>query len=100
MLDTGEQKLIIGKNCLRNGNKGAVIHELMHTIGFGHEHQRADRDKHLKFNPQNVRKGNMVNFRKVMKKSGTMIPAWARLGTAYDYRVDNLLKLIFNLIWS
>ena len=84
MLDIGEQKLIIGQNCLRNGKTGAVIHELMHTLGFGHEHQRADRDKHLKFKPQNVRKGNMGNFRKVMKSGN--IPAWARLGTEYDYR--------------
>jgi len=82
LLGTGEQKLIVGKNCLRTGSKGAVIHELMHTLGFGHEHQRADRDKHLTFKPQNVRKGNMFNFKKLSKNGN--IPEWARLGTSYD----------------
>lgn len=35
--------------CLRKGH-GIVLHELMHVLGFWHEHARADRDRYIKVN--------------------------------------------------
>jgi len=32
----------------------AMMHELGHAVGLTHEHQRADRDKYLKFRCQNL----------------------------------------------
>jgi hypothetical protein len=36
----GEQKILVNSSC----SKGVMLHELMHTLGFVHEHSRADRD--------------------------------------------------------
>ena len=59
MLDTGEQKLIIGKNCLRNGNKGAVIHELMHSP----ESAWCESSPHLFITNRAVQKKKRVAFK-------------------------------------
>ncbi|XP_061433356.1 astacin-like metalloprotease toxin 5 [Lethenteron reissneri] len=36
--------------------KGIVLHELMHALGFQHEHCRSDRDDHVWVVPENVKK--------------------------------------------
>lgn len=35
--------------CLQKG-PGIVLHELMHVLGFWHEHSRADRDRYIRVN--------------------------------------------------
>ncbi|CAM9782469.1 unnamed protein product [Lampetra fluviatilis] len=35
--------------------KGMVLHELMHALGFQHEHCRSDRDKHVWVVPENIK---------------------------------------------
>lgn len=48
----GPQDLSLQKNmCI---NVETVIHELMHTLGFEHEHNRPDRDKHININEDNL----------------------------------------------
>jgi hypothetical protein len=42
---------------------GTPIHELMHAIGFFHEHSRADRDFHVTINWQNIETGELLNFK-------------------------------------
>nr|XP_046251303.1 high choriolytic enzyme 1-like [Scatophagus argus] len=44
---------------------GMVQHELLHALGFNHEHCRSDRDQHIRVQLQNVIKGQEFNFRKV-----------------------------------
>jgi hypothetical protein len=39
----GEQEIVIHPTC----SKGHIIHELMHTLGFVHEHSREDRDQFI-----------------------------------------------------
>ena len=38
------------------------MHEIMHALGFYHEHARSDRDKYIKIIRKNVRKGLHQNF--------------------------------------
>lgn len=68
------QFLFIGRSCLEEGQ---VQHELMHALGFFHEHSRPDRDDFVKVREKFIMEGKEVNFEK-----GSLIDS---LGVAYDY---------------
>ncbi|XP_023856894.1 hatching enzyme 1.2-like [Salvelinus sp. IW2-2015] len=53
-----------------------VQHELLHALGFNHEHSRSDRDSHVKILTQNIIPGMESNFKKINTNN---------LGTPYDY---------------
>ncbi|GFQ78762.1 zinc metalloproteinase nas-13, partial [Trichonephila clavata] len=55
-----------GKVTLSSGcnQRGIVIHEFMHILGFLHEHSRPDRDKYVKINWENIEERSARNFRK------------------------------------
>lgn len=48
-------------------NQQTCIHEFMHGLGFGHEHQRYDRDSYVKINTANIMSGYTSQFTKVPK---------------------------------
>jgi hypothetical protein len=48
-------------------NQQTCIHEFMHGLGFGHEHQRYDRDSYVKINTANIMSGYADQFTKVPK---------------------------------
>lgn len=55
----GKQLLTLNGRCL---NKGDIMHEVMHALGFLHEHQRPDRDDYLLILRDNVQHGKLNNF--------------------------------------
>ncbi|KAL1485289.1 hypothetical protein MTO96_032051 [Rhipicephalus appendiculatus] len=59
--------------------RGTITHELMHAIGFFHEHSRPDRDKYIDVFLENVKPGFEGQFTKVN------IPK-SRLITDFDYK--------------
>jgi hypothetical protein len=48
-------------------NQQTCIHEFMHGLGFGHEHQRYDRDSYVKINTANIMTGYADQFTKIPK---------------------------------
>jgi hypothetical protein len=70
-----EQDVSIGPGC---EHKGIAIHELMHAIGFYHEHSRSDRDPSVTVHLENVIKGYEPQFQK-------LAPAQNRLFGVLDY---------------
>lgn len=52
------------KSCHCLCNLGRILHEVMHALGFYHEHTRPDRDKYILIREDNVRKGKLKNFQK------------------------------------
>jgi len=61
----GKQNLSLQRSkCV---NVETVIHELMHALGFEHEHNRPDRDKYIRINEDNL-EGNFKNGIQIFKK--------------------------------
>ncbi|KAM3861451.1 low choriolytic enzyme-like [Diretmus argenteus] len=55
---------------------GIIQHELMHALGFYHEHTRSDRDHYVRINWENVKDYYVNNFQKRDTQN---------LGIPYDY---------------
>ncbi|XP_019631584.1 PREDICTED: uncharacterized protein LOC109475422 [Branchiostoma belcheri] len=70
----GMQELSLGTGCL---GKGTILHELMHAVGFWHEHQRPDRDDYVTIYRENAESQHRHAFDK-LSTSRT-------LGLSYDY---------------
>lgn len=51
----GEQSVFIGSVCAM----GNIVHEVLHSLGFYHEHTRMDREEYVKINTENIMKGNL-----------------------------------------
>jgi len=56
------QRLTLGRGCW---NKGIVIHEMMHAVGFWHEQSRSDRDSYVTIVTQNINPRMRYNFNKM-----------------------------------
>ncbi|KAF6102181.1 astacin like metalloendopeptidase [Phyllostomus discolor] len=71
----GMQVVSLAPTCLQRGS-GIVLHELMHVLGFWHEHSRADRDRYIRVNWNEILPGFEINFIK-SRNSNMLVP--------YDY---------------
>ncbi|KAK1884107.1 Blastula protease 10 [Dissostichus eleginoides] len=56
----GEQPVFVGAQCML----GNIVHEILHALGFHHEHTRSDRDQYITVLQQNIMDGKERNFRK------------------------------------
>ncbi|GIY92499.1 zinc metalloproteinase nas-6 [Caerostris extrusa] len=57
-------RLSLGMGC---ESFGTILHELLHAIGFEHEHNKPGRDKYVRIHWENIRRGNVSQFRKLNK---------------------------------
>lgn len=55
------QGLHLGNDPRHCMNEYTIMHELVHTIGFEHEHQRPDRDDWIYVNYSNIIEGTYFN---------------------------------------
>ncbi|CAG0920726.1 unnamed protein product [Notodromas monacha] len=53
------------KRCFK---QGVLLHEVLHGLGFGHEHARHDRDNFIKIIWSNVPEGKRLQFKKLPAK--------------------------------
>lgn len=74
-LRQGAQTMKLHENC----QKGNVIHEMLHTLGFLHMHTAVSRDDYVRVNYSNIKRSAMKNFEKYTVYV-------SMFGTMYDYR--------------
>lgn len=94
---SGEQSLLISDAC----QKGNLIHELLHTLGFLHMHTATERDNFLKIHFDNIQPENHYNFQKYsahVSMYGTpfdydSIMHYGRNAFAVDQRKDTITPL-------
>jgi astacin len=65
------------KTCME---KGIIIHELLHALGYIHMHSRPDRDKYVKIQWKNIQPKWFSEFNRVNPN------IFMHLGTPYDYQ--------------
>ena len=63
--------------CKEMKHRGSVVHEMLHALGFWHEHSRPDRDDHVHIEWDNIVDGAERNFNKAVDVDV--------LGTEYDF---------------
>ena len=77
----GEQTITVGPTC---DKRGVVMHEMLHTLGRWHEHNRPDRDTYVTINRNNIKPG------KETKSDTVHQQVLARDGRLYCYTVITL----------
>lgn len=55
----GPRRVNLDTYCM---NENGILHELMHSLGFYHEHNRHDRDKYITINYYNIDRKNYKKF--------------------------------------
>ena len=54
MIGGKQQVSLAASGCMYDGT---AMHEIMHALGFFHEHVRTDRDKYIKIHFENIQDG-------------------------------------------
>ncbi|XP_062589655.1 MAM and LDL-receptor class A domain-containing protein 1-like isoform X1 [Saccostrea cucullata] len=67
----GEQKVSLGPGCTER--TGTIYHELMHALGFWHEHTRPDRDRYIVLNKTNIIDTHVSDFEKMNEDEVTIL---------------------------
>jgi len=74
---TGRQTNVYLGWCKGRRHLGNIVHELLHALGFWHEHSRPDRDDHVTIHWNNIRESSKNNFQKAFMVNS--------LGSPYDF---------------
>ncbi|XP_063974925.1 zinc metalloproteinase nas-14-like [Diachasmimorpha longicaudata] len=75
--DAGQAINLQRPKCIKHGS---IVHEIMHAIGFHHQHSTYDRDNYIEVVWDNIKSGKEKNFKKYEEDTVT------DFGVGYDYK--------------
>ena len=84
------QTVSLTKECVKD--RGKIIHELGHVIGFWHEHTRPDRDDHIEILWENIRRSRVRDFDKRPPSHIDSLGVPYDLGSIMQYPLDAFSK--------
>ena len=76
---TGGGRLEIGLQQTGCVHLSVVVHELLHSLGFGHEQNRPDRDDYVEMHWDNIRAGGAGQF---------FIESWVDSSPPFDTKCE------------
>ncbi|WP_188112314.1 M12 family metallopeptidase [Aquimarina sp. RZ0] len=68
----GVTNVNLTESCASQAQHGTALHEIMHALGFWHEHTRSDRDKYININIKNVPSGFIGLLNKLPSNQTTL----------------------------
>lgn len=83
-----QPKVLLSSVC----SKGKILHELMHVLGFAHEHQRPDRDMYVRINCDNIMENVTQDFRKLKQGVTDVFDQPYDFNSIMHYRIDHFSK--------
>nr|CAH0101535.1 unnamed protein product [Daphnia galeata] len=86
------QTVSLDDKCILSESPGIVMHELLHVLGFYHEHQRPDRDKYVSINLDNIDPKNRDYFEKVKIWDFRVVRFAYDYGSVMHYPADAFAK--------
>ncbi|KAB0803569.1 hypothetical protein PPYR_00539 [Photinus pyralis] len=72
----GQQILNFQSSCF---DRGTMLHEMLHAVGFRHQHNSPDRDDYITINRENLKDGSTTVLKKYTSSEVT------NFGLPYDY---------------
>ncbi|ALC39805.1 maker524 [Drosophila busckii] len=79
----------LGKRCFR---LGTIVHEMLHSLGFYHQHASAGRDAYIRIIDRNIKKHLMDNFKKQSNKTVHDFGKGYDFNSIMHYRMDAFNK--------
>nr|XP_029707783.1 astacin-like metalloprotease toxin 2 [Aedes albopictus] len=79
----GVSELNLGPGCFES--EGTVLHELMHTLGFLHQHTRPDRDQYVQILYENIIQSPEILF------NFEIIEPWTNFAFPLPYDYDSIM---------
>ncbi len=86
-----QNKVNFGHGCLRN--EATPVHELLHTCGIEHEHNRVERDEWIKINWDNIKKKQRHNFEKLSANEYSNYDVPYNYNSVMHYPLDAFAKV-------
>ncbi|XP_017860487.1 PREDICTED: low choriolytic enzyme-like [Drosophila arizonae] len=71
---------------------GIILHELLHSLGFYHQHTTWNRDEYVRINEENIKESEIHNFIKNGKDKVTNFGEGYDYGSIMHYQFDALSK--------
>lgn len=87
-MTSGSQDVNVADRC----SLGGVQHELIHALGFEHEHQRPDRDKYIRVIYDNIVPGLSINQAPFLITTNT--PRTSTTIRRYELRCFNIWRTV------